>query len=526
MKGFKSIEELSLKSCYNFLSSEENKNHPLYSAITERYNEMLQDLEKQDASDYAACKNIENYNAYVRKFSDNSIAPYYKAKHINEAKLAIEDLFWNSHKKSAGGCKEYLNKYPRGKYASIANSKIGSSKKTKWLVLGIVLIVVVIAFFIGYKPVNSLSVSEACLSFSKWGGTENVHISTNVSSNAVDVHCSEAGFDTEDDYGFDIKVSAEPNKGDFRTGTVKVTAYATLYGMRMGDGKNVTTNLSQESGLASRPIDITETEIHFEKYSSDIRTVYATTDGMNLMVSTEGIDNDWVNVSHDISREGDNNRAKIVISSHNNEGGERHGAVIISSDSFERRISLSQKSGLATYFNVSPDNLDIREEGNGEGRHYPVKVETDGTTWSVKDKPAWDGLNAEVRLSSGLLSVTVGPNPGRIRTGTITLVSNNGDLRDISIKQWGDPTNLRASQSSIKFGTSSDYDYVSISNDSKKSLSTSISSGDSGWLSASANGKNQVRISCSSNNNSPRSGTVYIDCGDERTSITVKQDGW
>lgn len=525
MKGFKSVNELSLKECYDFLTSEENKKKSLYPAIAEWYEEMLHELVKQDESDYAACKTIANHEAYIRKFSDINVAPYYNAKHISEAKNNIEDLFWNSHKNSVGGCKEYLNRYPTGKYASTAYSRIGSSKKTGWLILGIILLVIVIAFFIGYKPVNSLSVSESDLSFSKWGGLESVHVSTNVPTNAFDVHCSGEGFSIDSDYGHEFKVSAEPNEGDFRTGNVKVTAYATLYGMRIGIGESVSTGLSQESGLAHY-MNITESNIHFKKYSSDIRTVFATTDGVNMKVSTDGIDDDWLGVSYDISNEGDNNKAKIVISSHKNEGGEKHGTILISCNSHSKRINISQESGLAKRFDVNKSSMLIAEEGSGEG-YFLAEIYTDGTTWSVKEAPSW--LTTEVVLASkegdkGYLKIRIPENTNKIKEGTITLMSNNGDLKEIDIKQWGDPTNFSASRSSIKFGTSKYYENVGISNDSRKPL---LVSDDKSWITATARSKSEVRISCSENNyGSPRMGTVDVRCGGEHLSITVKQDGW
>lgn len=486
----------------------------------------LAELLLKDKSAYSVCRKKSDYQTYLSAWTDGLWREEAETfiKQIEEKEK--ETSFFERNKNTIAGLNKYLSSYPRGEYADSAkqllNTKKRNRKITTFSISAIVVLVVAILCYTNYHSVSYLNAVDNA-SFTKKGGVVSRSISTDALGSNIQLSTSEDWIKINKS-GKDFTIEVEPNHGSDKTGKITIYAYTTLFSFNLGR-KETSIEVHQASGIATS-LEVTESSLHFEKYSSDTPTIYATTDGMNMNVTTEGIDDGWIDVTHDISEEGDNYRAKIVVSSHNNEGGEKHGVIVISSDSFERRISLFQESGLATYFNVSPDNLDIREEGNGEGRHYPVKVETDGTTWSVKDKPAWDGLNAEVRLSSGLLSVTVGPNPGRIRTGTITLVSNNGDLRDISIKQWGDPTNLRASQSSIKFGTSSDYDYVSISNDSKKSLSTSISSGDSGWLSASANGKNQVRISCSSNNNSPRSGTVYIDCGDERTSITVKQDGW
>lgn len=504
MKGFKSIEELSLKSCYNFLSSKENKNHLLYSAIAERYQEMLQDLEKQDASDYAACGTIENYNAYIKKYSDNSIAPYYKAKHIYEAKNAIEDLFWNTHKKSVGGCKEYLSRYPKGKYANIANGRIGSSKKTRWLVLGIVFIVLVIAFFVGYKPVNSLSVSETSLSFGKWGGTESVHISTNISSNAVDVRCSGAGFDTEEDSGFDFKVSAGANEGDSRKGNVKVTAYATLYGLRIGGETEKTIKISQESGLAN----FLEVGRYMElnKWGECV-TFHVNTDGVKVMAESQ---DDWIHIQKDK----DNN---YIISADKNPADKRSGSIIVSSGVYSKRIVVNQASGLASRIRIDKEEINwVAKTGTAPGKYFIINVETDGTTYSVSH-PSWTNIT----VYDNYFTITVAETDD-VRECSVVVKSNNGYSRTLKIYQDGNPTSFYANYSKWTFDTDSDCDNIYFNNNSHQTVYAST---DRSWLSASISG-NYVRISCECNNNGPRSGTVTLKCGNRETKINVRQKGF
>lgn len=508
MKGFKSIEELSLKSCYNFLSSEKNREHTLYPAIAERYQEMLQDLEKQDASDYAACKTMDNYNAYIKKFSDNSIAPYYKAKHIYEAKNAIEDLFWNTHKKSVGGCKEYLSRYPKGKYAIIANNRIGSSKKTKWLVLGIVLIVLVITFFIGYKPVNSLSVSESSLSFGKWGGQESVRVSTNVPSNAVDVHCSGLGFSVHNDPNrvlecSDFIVSVEPNEGDTRTGKVRVTAYATLYGMRIGSGESVSTSLSQESGLA-RKLDVSIRSVNAGKWGGDCQ----------FTVKTDGVKNvnaisqeDWIKV---LKGEGDN----YVISVEKNPNDSRHGIVIIESGNLQKEITVNQVSGLANRFSLDRSNIKVGKSGST----YRVNVSTDGVSWDIYSSPSW----VTITKYDNSFDLTVAYNSDEIKNGNVVVKSNNGHKSYINISQDGSPTSFYASPSSLTFDTDGGSKQITVTNNSNQNISVSTSTG---WLSAYING-NKVKIYCSSNDDSPHDGTVTLSCCDKSISISVHQKGY
>lgn len=542
---YKRIEDLSIKECLDRLqissamaksivaatSSLDTVSQNLlanqrgdFSEIADLVIGRLTELLLKDKKQFSSCKSKPDYQQYISTWEDGLWMKEAEAaiKRIDDAEK--ERRFFETNKSTIAGLKKYLSTYPRGRYADNARQLLTSKQKNKkittYSIAAVALAVIAILCWTNYHSVSYLNSLENA-SFGKRGG----NVTRTISTDAIvgNIHLVESeDWITTDKNGKDVKIVVAPNHVGERKGTIKVYAYTTLFGFNLSR-KEISMNINQSSGIASN-LSVTTSNIHFKKFSSESTTVYATTDGMNLKVTTEGVDGNWVDVSHEISEDGEDSQAKIVISSHNNEGGEKHGVILVSSDSFERRINISQESGLATYFNVSTNSLTMAEEGTDENQHYPVTVKTDGTTWSVKDKPDW--LNAEVRLQSGILSVTLGRNPGKIRTGTIALLSNNGELQEINVKQWGDPTNLSTARSSVRFSSSSDYDYVSISNDSQKSLSTSVSSGDGGWLSASVRNKTEIRISCSTNNNSPRNGTVYVDCGGERTSITVKQDGW
>lgn len=481
----------------------------------------LVNLLLKDKSDYSSCKNKFDYQKYLSAWDDGLWRKEAEISIKRIEKAEKESNYYESNKGSIAGLNKYLSSYPRGKYADSAKQLLNAKKKnrkiTTFSISAIVTLIIAILCYTNYHSVSYLNAVDN-VSFTKKGGTASRSISTDALGSNIQLAAS-ADWIKINKSGKDFTIEVEPNHGSDKTGKITIYAYTTLFSFNLSR-KTTSIEVHQASGIATN-LEVKESSLHFEKYSSDTHTIYATTDGMNMNVTTEGIDDDWIDVTHDISEDGDNYRAKIVVSSHNNEGGEKHGAIIISSDSFERRISLSQESGLATYFNVSTNSLTMQEEGTKENEHYPIRVETDGTSWSVKDKPDW--LNAEVRLSSGLLSVTLGQNYGKIRTGTISLLSNNGDLREIEVKQWGDPTNFSASRSSFKFGTSSDYEDVSISNDSRKTLSVSD---DKSWITATTRGSSEIRISCSDNSGSPRMGTVDVRCGGEHLSITVKQDGW
>lgn len=547
---YKRIEDLNITECLERIQiklaeaksvitngkSQANVTQSLSNISAEKASEIkalvvnrLTDLLFKDKSAYFLCKNKADFQNYLSAWGDGlwRKEAEISIKRIEEAEK--ESNYYESNKGSIAGLNKYLSSYPRGKYADSAkqllNAKKRNRKITTFSISVIVVLVVAILCYTNYHSVSYLNAVDNA-SFTKKGGVVSRSISTDALGSNIQLSTSEDWIKINKS-GKDFTIEVEPNHGSDKTGKITIYAYTTLFSFNLSR-KTTSIEVYQASGIATS-LEVTESSLHFEKYSSDTHTIYATTDGMNMNVTTEGIDDDWIDVTHDISEDGDNYRAKIVVSSHNNEGGEKHGVVVITSDSFERRINLSQESGLANNFDVYKNDLLISEEGSGDS-YYLLEVNTDGTSWSVKDAPTW--VSTEVVLASkeggkGYLKYTIPRNTGQIKNGTITLKSNNGHLKEISIKQWGDPYPFNASPESYKFGTDGGNTSINISNNSQKSLSTSISSGDSGWLSASVSSKTGVRINCSRNyNSSPRSGIVYVDCGGEGTSITIKQDGW
>lgn len=354
------------------------------------------------------------------------------------------------------------------------------------------------------------------VSLGKRGGNKTITISTDANDINIDVQESSNWIDVNRDGGT-LSINVVPNTDDERSAYITVNTYSSFFGKKF-NCISKTIKVSQSSGLPTY-LKTNTSEISFDKYGNcSSNQITATTDGCDLQVSTSA---SWFSVSKNITEDGDNMVASIVLTTGTNNEGSKTGEVVIRCNDYVGRVKVSQASGLATYFRVEKTSLTMAEEGTAEDMCYPIDVYTDGTSWSVYSAPGW--LTAYADLEDKRLEIKVPANTGKIKSGTITIKSNNGDLRDISVSQKGDPTNFRSAKSTVKFGTSSDYEYVTIYNDSHKNLE--INEYES-WLSATAIGNDEIKISCTSNSNERRSGTVYVHCGDEQISITVKQDGW
>ncbi|MBQ3732469.1 MAG: BACON domain-containing protein [Bacteroidales bacterium] len=378
-----------------------------------------------------------------------------------------------------------------------------SSRKRMWLVLGIVSIVLVIAFFVGYKPVDTLSVSVDNLLFDKWGEQHEVRIETNVKEKAVAFYPSGDGFDVEGN-GYSCIVTATPNEGDVRKGDVKISAYTTLYGMRIGRGKSVSIGLSQESGLATN-LDVSISSLSADKWGGNYQFVVKT-DGVGLKVSSQ---NDWT----DVQKESEDLYTVNVLK---NPGDSRHGKIVVASGNLKKEIDVSQSSGLAHKLALNKSSIkDVSRDG---GERYRVDVNTDGTTWDVVSNLSW----VKIEKHDDYFEIEVKSNPDEVRDGYINVNSNNDHTASVHISQDGDPSFFYADYSNLTFGTSGGKNNISIHNDSRQPVSGYTISV---WLDAYISG-NKVRITCESNDDEPRDGTVELQCGSKKTSIKIHQKGW
>lgn len=563
----------------------------------------LETLLKKERSDFEHCSTIEQYEKYLSDWNDG--IHWDKAtQQIVKLKAEAEELaFYKKNKNSIWGCKAYLQKYPKGRYVNDVQSILAQKKKarkTRNIVLLVALIIaVVVVCLINYKPNSEFNVSEEIILFGKKGGNNTLYISTNADEKNTDIKLSDLDWVNITSDDGTLYIDAEPNSESERTGLITIDTYSSFFGKRF-NRKSKSVVVRQSSGLPTI-LSTNIYEISFDKHGNTRNNrIKAETDGSDLKVIAK---NDWFTIEKMVDEKGDSLFAIINVKTSVNNYGERTGEIAISSANMTKRVKVFQESGLANCFELATSNLSIPEAGSD----YNIKVNTDGTFWSVSSSPDW--LTANANMLNNSLEISAASNNGQRRDGTIVLKSNNGDIKSITVTQQGDPTNfgastnyiefssrsgnknveikndsdkrittscdvswisvsivnknrikiscqqndgdysrsayvnvkcgnettsirvtqsgdvanLRAEKGSVKFGTSSDYSYVTINNNSRKTLTVQENLN---WVSVSVINKNKVKISCTSNSNERRSGTVYIYCGSERVSVTVKQDGW
>lgn len=518
---YKKIDELSISECCAELNIESQQLPTILENISgpQEIVDRLKSLVDADMSAFKSCYTIEQFEKYLELWIDG-LHRSEAAQRVAQLKAQAEELaFYKTNQNSISGLESYIKKYPNGRFIQEAKGSLANKKKARKIrniiLLIIAIVIAIVICLINYFPVSYLDVSGD-VSLGKRGGNKTITISTDANDINIDVQESSNWIDVNRDGGT-LSINVVPNTDDERSAYITVNTYSSFFGKKF-NCISKTIKVSQSSGLPTY-LKTNTSEISFDKYGNcSSNQITATTDGCDLQVSTSA---SWFSVSKNITEDGDNMVASIVLSTGTNNEDSKTGDVVIRCNDYVEKVKVSQASGLATYFRVEKTSLTMAEEGSGEGKCYPIDVYTDGTSWSVYSSPSW--LTAYADLEDKRLEIQVPANTGKIKSGTITIKSNNGDLRDISVTQKGDPTNFKSAKSTVKFRTSSDYEYVTIYNDSHKNLE--INEYES-WLSATAIGNDEIKISCTSNSNERRSGTVYVHCGDEQISITVKQDGW
>ena len=519
---YKKIDELSISECCAELNIESHQLPTILENISgpQEIVDRLKSLVDADMSAFKSCSTIEQFEKYLELWIDG-LHRSEAAQRVAQLKAQAEELaFYKTNQNSISGLESYIKKYPNGRFIQEAKGSLANKKKARKIhniiLLIIAIVIAIVVCLINYFPVSYLDVSGDA-SLGKRGGNKTITISTDANDINIDVLESSNWIDVNR-AGGTLSINVVPNTDDERSAYITVNTYSSFFGKKFNCiSKKI--KVSQSSGLPTY-LKTNTSKISFDKYGNcSSNQITATTDGCDLQVSTSA---SWFSVSKNITEDGDNMVASIVLTTGTNNEGSKTGEVVIRCNDYVEKVKVSQASGLATYFRVEKTSLTMAEEGTAEDRCYPIDVYTDGTSWSVYSAPSW--LTAYADLEDKRLEIKVPANTGKIKSGTITIKSNNGDLRDISVSQDGDPTNFGAAKSSIKFGTSSDYEYVTIYNDSRKQ--PSISEYES-WISTSVINKNRIKISCNRNyDDPPRSGTVYVSCGDEQVSIIVKQDGW
>ena len=167
---FKSIDTLSITECCEQLNlRREDLPEALQDVIepSERDQlliEQLQSLLDKDKLAIESCRTIEQYEAYLSTWIDGLYHRHARTR-IAQLKAEAEELaFYQENKDSISGCEAYLQKYPKGKFVSDAQSTLVQKKKVRKtrniILLVLFLIVAGIFAYCNYVPVSYVNVDD------------------------------------------------------------------------------------------------------------------------------------------------------------------------------------------------------------------------------------------------------------------------------------------------------------------------------------------------------------------------------
>lgn len=517
LKGYTEIGRMTYDECIEALRTE---------ADEEVLNMLQERLAELDDASFVKCTTAEDWQAYISKF------PY--GSHREEAAEMISRYESELEEATIKACKKisdyeaYLNHYPNGRFRDEAKESIriikekNKSRRRRRIIWCMILaVVLVVICYKNYHPVTYFNY-EANALYNKTGGTRTISLSTDALTKNIKILSKSSVCESwlcAKMKGRKLLMTADTNfcSGE-RIDAITVRAYSSFFGLMYG-GITRKISATQYSGLPTF-LTVGSQKVIIDKYGkSGVDGVRVKTDGLKLDISTSS---SWLSSELKKEFEDGNLVGTISFKANVNEEGSRYADVVIKCGDYSKYVYVFQESGLATRFNLDRTSLSIPEKGTEEGTYYPITVDTDGTSWTVKSSPSWLTVNSNIPRRR--LEIESNVNKGKIRTGVIEVASNNGMSREISVTQNGDPTNFGTTRSSCHFGTDRELKYVDIQNNSSKSLSVSD---DRNWLSASVINDNRISISCSSNyDDPPRTGIVTVRCGTEETSITVRQDGW
>jgi len=508
MIGFKSIDEMSLNECYAFLKKETPESSGYYGIVKIRYEQLAELTRLQEEKEYKSCKSVADFDRFINKY--DKMKPEYQPIHLDDARKMKKRLEeFNARTEAERQQREQREAAERRRRRKIVIASVA----------GILLVVAIATFFIGYRPVKTLSADN--VTFGKEGGEKIVRIETNVSANEIEITEPEKDWVRVALERKTLTISAEENPNPERTCKMTIKAYSTFFGERTGTELSIEILISQNSGYAINDLNVSSRGFSIGKYGGSER-VNIKTDGVALEVVPAKNCSDWISVNvkrqnHDTHFYHDDD---YEINVEKNPAGDRTGKVIVSTGGQpSQEIVINQASGLANKFSVSTHSIGpVSKSGTKEGYCYPVDITTDGTTWEASTSCRWLILNK----NNNCLEIEVRP-ADEVRDGEVYVSSNNGHRETISIHQDGDPTSFYFSRSSLTFDTDSDYEYVSFTNNSNQSVEVSTNKS---WLEASVYSGNKVRVSCESNNNSPQDGVVTLSCGRKKTQIKVHQYGY
>lgn len=410
--------------------------------------------------------------------------------------------------------------------SSTTSRQIPSKRKSKarrWrisknTVMGVLVSLIAIAGFVSYMnyhPVSFLNIGDIG-STSQYGESGELSISTDAKSGAVYVYSDDDWIKVESYSTQKANLVIDPNEDTERVGHIYITAYSKLFDYTMSSIRK-TYEIHQKSGKSTM-LKTDVSSLDFDKYGNALNKSLFTIkcDGVAINVNSN---RDWISVQRNSGTMGKNGEYEYSINIGINNGDSRSGQIRVSAPPHEKSVTIRQHKGSATFLSVNKYSVrGMKKEGLDDGHYYGVEITTDGASWTASG-PSWVNLTTY----TSLLKIVPSANDGKVRTGTVYVHSNNGHTEEITVTQDGNPSDLSAYPSEWRPGTSSTSKSFDIENDSWQDLTVST---DKYWLDASSSSRERVRVSCDSNSDEPRYGTVTVRCGNSTCYITVKQDGY
>ena len=505
---FKSIDTLSITECCEQLNlRREDLPEAIQNIIepSERDQlliEQLQSLLSADKVAIESCRTIEQYEGYLSTWVDGL---YHSHAHtrIAQLKAAAEELaFYQENKDSISGCEAYLQRYPKGKFVSDAQSTLAQKKKARKtrniILLVLSLIAAGIFAYCNYLPVSYVNVDDNA-ELNNLGSEISLGISTDANSSTISATSSEDWIDCRVS-GKTLYISANTNPKEERSATITITAHSSFFGSELSDRKQETITILQETGYAS----------HLSVSNDD---VYLTANGGNTSISinTDGIfavstaPASWVSTSI--------NGKTLNLAYSDNSGTVRNSYLIISSGSKSKRINITQAGKSATRLDLSTYNVEF----NANGGSRTIEIYTDGECKISTQPESW----ANATISGNSISLRVNENPGTKRSDYFVIKSGSYEKR-INISQAGKTaTHLNASSDNISYSYSGGTRTITVSTDGEWQIST----GTAGWGHTSISG-NTITLRIDENtSSSSRTDYFVIKSGSKEKRINISQDG-
>lgn len=503
---FKSIDTLSITECCEQLNlRREDLPEALQEVVepSERDQlliEQLQSLLDEDKLAIESCRTIEQYEGYLSTWVDGLYHSYARTR-IAQLKAAAEELaFYQENKDSISGCEAYLQRYPKGKFVSDAQSILAQKKKarkTRNIILLVLLLIAAGIFaYCNYVPVSYVNVDDNA-ELNNLGSEISLGISTDAISSTITATSSEDWIDCRVS-GKTLYISANTNPKGERSATITITAHSSFFGSELSDRKQETITVSQETGYAS----------HLSVSNDDI---YLTANGgrSSISINTDGIfavstaPASWVTISV--------NGKTLNLECGENSGIARSSYLILKSGTKTLRLNITQAGKSATRLDVSTS--DVEFSANGGSR--TIEIYTDGECQISTQPKSW----AHATINGNSISLSVDENPGTKRTDYFVIKSGSYTER-INISQAGKQASfLNPSQTNIYVSHSGGTRTITVTTDGTWEFGADPES----WIDLSRSGNTITLYISSYSGSSDRSDYFTIKSGNLEKRINITQ---